>query len=172
MCLFFWMNFYDEPWFSENINLISQPQRWIQIQLAKMCHSASVKINSPRTEAGLRISRFDQRSEIPEITQILRLFSRECLRCSGKYLKMSSVTLKITEDSFFSQWRIWLWLMEKAGEGNGNPLQCSCLENPRDGGPWWAAVYGVAQSWTGLKRLGSSSSSSMEKADILDFSSE
>ena len=33
-------------------------------------------------------------------------------------------------------------------EGNGNPLQCSCLENPRDGGAWWAAVYGVAQSWT------------------------
>ena len=34
------------------------------------------------------------------------------------------------------------------GEGNGNPLQCSCLENPRDGGAWWAAVYGVTQSWT------------------------
>ena len=45
------------------------------------------------------------------------------------------------------------------GEGNGNPLQCSCLENPRDGGAWWAAVYGVAQSQTGLKRLSSSSSS-------------
>ena len=42
-------------------------------------------------------------------------------------------------------------------EGNGNPLQCSCLENPRDGGGWWAAVYGVAQSRTGLKRLSSSS---------------
>ena len=44
------------------------------------------------------------------------------------------------------------------GEGNGNPLQCSCLENSRDGGAWWAAVYGVAQSWTRLKRLSSSSS--------------
>ena len=44
-------------------------------------------------------------------------------------------------------------------EGNGNPLQCSCLENPRDGGAWWAAVYGVAQSRTRLKRLSSSSSS-------------
>ena len=42
------------------------------------------------------------------------------------------------------------------GEGNGNPLQCSCLENPRDGGAWWAAVYGVTQSWTWLKRLSSS----------------
>ena len=44
------------------------------------------------------------------------------------------------------------------GEGNGNPLQCSCLETPRDGGAWWAAVSGVAQSRTRLKRLGSSSS--------------
>ena len=43
------------------------------------------------------------------------------------------------------------------GEGDGNPLQRSCLENPRDGGSWWAAVYGVAQSWTRLKRLSSSS---------------
>ena len=47
------------------------------------------------------------------------------------------------------------------GEGNGNPLQCSCLENPRDGGAWWAVVYGVAQSRRRLKRLSSSSSSSM-----------
>ena len=47
------------------------------------------------------------------------------------------------------------------GEGNGNPLQCSCLENPRDSGAWWAAVYGVAQSQTWLKWLSSSSSSSM-----------
>ena len=44
------------------------------------------------------------------------------------------------------------------GEGNGNPLQCSCLENPRDGGAWWASVCGVAQSRTLLKRLSSSSS--------------
>ena len=43
------------------------------------------------------------------------------------------------------------------GEGNGNPLQCSCLENPRAGGAWWAAVGGVAQSQTRLKRLSSSS---------------
>ena len=42
------------------------------------------------------------------------------------------------------------------GEGNGNPLQCSCLENPRDGGAWWAAVCGVAWSQTRLKRLSSS----------------
>ena len=45
------------------------------------------------------------------------------------------------------------------GEGNGNALQCSCLENPRDGGAWWAAVYGVAQGRTRLTRLSSSSMS-------------
>ena len=45
------------------------------------------------------------------------------------------------------------------GEGNGNPLQCSCLESLRDRGAWWAAVCGVAQSWAQLKRLSSSSSS-------------
>ena len=44
------------------------------------------------------------------------------------------------------------------GEGNGNTLQCSCLENPRDGGAWWAAVHGVVKSQTRLKRLSSSSS--------------
>ena len=50
------------------------------------------------------------------------------------------------------------------GEGNGNPLQCSCLENPRDRGAWWAAISGVAQSQTRLKRLSSSSSPKVEKA--------
>ena len=47
--------------------------------------------------------------------------------------------------------------LSRIGEGNGNPLQCACLENPRDGGAWWAAVYGVTQSRTQLKRLSSSS---------------
>ena len=40
------------------------------------------------------------------------------------------------------------FLLSRIGEGNGNPLHCSCLENPRDREAWWAAVYGVAQSWT------------------------
>ena len=53
------------------------------------------------------------------------------------------------------------------GEGNGNPLQCSCLENPRDGGAWWAAVYGISQSWTRLKRLSSSSSKVLPNSENL-----
>ena len=57
-----------------------------------------------------------------------------------------------------TQWLHFHFSLSCIGEGNGNPLQCSCLENPRDGGAWWAAIYGVAQSWTWLKRLSSSSS--------------
>ena len=49
--------------------------------------------------------------------------------------------------------------LSRIGEGNGNPLQCSCLENPRDGGAWYAVVYGVTQSRTRMKRLSSSSRS-------------
>ena len=52
----------------------------------------------------------------------------------------------------------WTTSLSCIGEGNGNPLQCSCLENPRDRGAWWAALYGVTQSRTRLKRLSSSSS--------------
>ena len=56
------------------------------------------------------------------------------------------------------------------GEGNGNSLQCSCLENPRDSEAWWAAVYGVAQSWTWLKRLSNSRSSNREIAPSITHS--
>ena len=57
-----------------------------------------------------------------------------------------------------TEWLPFHFSLSCTGEGNGNPLQCSCLENPRDGGAWWAAVYGVSQSWTRWKRLSSSSS--------------
>ena len=60
------------------------------------------------------------------------------------------------------EWLHFHFSLSCIGEGNGNPLQCSCLENPRDGGAWWAAVYGVAQNRTRLKRLSSSSSSRMD----------
>ena len=64
--------------------------------------------------------------------------------CDGEELEMAEQL-----HFHFSLWCI--------GEGNGNPLQCSCLENPRDGGAWWAAIYGVSQSWTRLKRPSGSS---------------
>ena len=57
----------------------------------------------------------------------------------------------------FAPWLHFHFSLSCIGEGNGNPLQCSCLENPKDGEVWWAAVYGVAQSQTRLKWLSSSS---------------
>ena len=56
-----------------------------------------------------------------------------------------------------TQWLHFHFSLSCTEEGNGNPLQCSCLQNPRDGGAWWAAVYGAAQSRTWLKQLSSSS---------------
>ena len=56
-------------------------------------------------------------------------------------------------ESDMTEWLQFHFSLSWVGEGNGNPLQCSCLENPRDGGAWWAAVYGVAHSRTRLKLL-------------------
>ena len=72
----------------------------------------------------------------------------------GRLQSMGSLRSDTTERLHFH------FSLSCIGEGNGNPLHCSCLENPREGGAWWAAVYGVAQSRTRLKRLSSSSSSS------------
>ena len=69
----------------------------------------------------------------------------------GRLQSMGSLGVSTTEQLHFH------FSLSCIGEGNGTPLQCSCLENPRDGGAWWAAVYGVAQSRTRLKRLSSSS---------------
>ena len=71
----------------------------------------------------------------------------------GRLQSMGSLRVGTTEQLHFH------FSLSCIGEGNGNPLQCSCLENPRDGGAWWAAIYGVSQSRTWLKRLSSSSSS-------------
>ena len=62
------------------------------------------------------------------------------------------------KESDTTEWLHFHFSLSCIREGNGNPLHCSCLENPRDGGAWWAAVYGVAQSWTRLKWLSSTSS--------------
>ena len=61
----------------------------------------------------------------------------------------------------------WATSLSRIGEGNGNPLQCSSLENPRDRGAWWGAVCGVAQSWTRLKGLSISSSSSSTSKRVI-----
>jgi len=81
-----------------------------------------------------------------------------CLQSLFKYVHFTHTTLKIRRGITF-KWGFKIQEFQKIGEGNGNPLQYSCLENPRDRGTWWAAIYGVAQSRTRLKWLSSSSSS-------------
>ena len=73
----------------------------------------------------------------------------------GRLQSMGSLESDTTE------WLHFHFSLSCIGEGNGNPLQCSCLENPRDSRAWWAAIYGVTQSRTRLKRLSSSSSSKL-----------
>ena len=82
---------------------------------------------------------------------------------AGELQSMGSLRVGHTERLHFH------FSLSCTGEGNGTPLQCSCLENPRDRGAWWAAVYGVARSRTRLKRL-SSSSSSRESVCVLSRS--
>ena len=67
------------------------------------------------------------------------------------------------EESDTTEWLHFHFSLSCTGEGNGNLLHCSCLENPRDGRAWWAAVYGVTQSQTRLKWLSSSSKLSQHK---------
>ena len=67
------------------------------------------------------------------------------------------------EELDMTEWLHFPFSLSCIEEGNGNPLQCSCLENPRNGGSCWAAIYGVAQSWTRLKQLSSSSSNRYPK---------
>ena len=71
------------------------------------------------------------------------------------------------KESDTTEWLHFHFSLSCIGEGNGNLLQCSCLENPRDGGAWWAAVSGVAQSQTRLTRLSSSSSSLIFQLNIV-----
>ena len=84
---------------------------------------------------------------------------------SYQYANFHSKTKNIISSLIFvTYFRI---LRVNIREGNGTPLQYSCLEYPRDGGAWWAAIYGVAQSQTRLKLLSSSSSSSSSRVNIL-----
>ena len=70
-------------------------------------------------------------------------------------------------ESDMTEWLHFHFSLECIGEGNGNPLQCSCLENPRGGGAWWAAAYGVAQSRTWLKRRQQQQQSVNERKECL-----
>ena len=81
----------------------------------------------------------------------------------GGLQSMGSLEVGMTERLHFH------FSLSCIAEGNGNPRQCSCLENPRDGGAWLAAVYGVAQSQTRLKRLSSNSSSLSHHISVMQL---
>ena len=135
------------PWVASNFWLLWTLWLWSlghKYLLSPCFESFGVRIEIPpgRGIAGLYVALF--------------LFWRDCLtvthsNCIILYSHQLVILLRL-EISWF--------LHILAGEGNGNPLQCSCLENPRDRGAWRASVYGVTQSQTWLKRLSSSSSSS------------
>ena len=108
-----------------------------------------------------------------QIAALVGIYSFSYLRCIysfNKHLLLPGKSHRWRSLVGCSPWGCWeldttQWLhfhfsLSCIGEGNGNPLQCSCLENPRDGRAWWAAVYGVAQSRTRLKQRSSSSSNS------------
>jgi len=76
------------------------------------------------------------------------------------------------EESDMTEQLYFYFSLSCTGEGNGNPLQCSCLEISRDGGAWWAAVYGVPQSRTRLKQLSRSSSNAEKWVDLRDISEQ
>ena len=77
---------------------------------------------------------------------------------SSRRFMLSCLIYKSLSHSAFILCMVYGYVVTCIGEGNGNPLWCSCVENPMGGGAWWAAIYGVTQSWTQLKRLSSSSS--------------
>ena len=85
---------------------------------------------------------------LPVSLRLKWIFHRQHIVGSCSFILLVIPWLLIEEFNLFM-------FVVKLGEGNGNPLQCSCLKNPRDGGAWWAAIYGVAQSWTRLKQLSS-----------------
>ena len=89
--------------------------------------------------------------KIPWMEEPGRLQSMGSLRVRHNWVTSLSLF------TFLTEWLHFHFSLSCVGEGNGNPLQYSCLENPRDGGAWWAAIYGVVKSWTRLKWLSSSS---------------
>ena len=124
--------------------------RWILYQLN---HKRSPKGESGESKLGVVMNIYWRRQWKPTLVLLPGKShgQRSLVGCSPWVRKESDTTERL--HFHFS--------LSCIGEGNGNPFQCSCLENPKDGGAWWAAVYGFAQSWTRLKQLSSSSSSSM-----------
>ena len=135
---------------NEHLGLISFRMDWLDLLAVQATLKSLLQHHSSKASI-LRHSAFFRRKQWHPTLVLLPGKShgwRSLVGCRPRGHKESDTTEQL--HFHFSLSRI--------GEGNGNPLQGSCLENPRDGGAWWATVYGVAQSRTRLKRLSSSSS--------------
>ena len=123
-------------------------------EVAQSCPTLSDPMDcSLLGSSSMGFSRQEYRSGVPLPSLVDSDCSLEIKRCLACCSPWDYKELDKTE------WLHFHFSLSRIGEGNGNQLQCSCLENPRDGGAWWAAVYGVTQSRTWLKSLSSSSSS-------------
>ena len=132
-------------------HLSTETWRWASVCMCVVC---GVRSHSLWSSLKMLLHKMQNETFIPRLTYLTEL----------TFLNSSCITVYFIilyrEESDTTERLHFHFSLSCFGEGNGNPLQCSCLENPRDGGAWWAAIYGVIQSWTRLKRFSSSSSSS------------
>ena len=137
-----------------NINILGISElRWIRMgefnsddHYIYYCRQESLRMSSPHTQ---------KESKMQYLVTISTMTKWSLFISKANHLTQVYAHITNTKESEVE----WFYenLQGILGEGNGTPLQCSCLQNPRDGGAWWAAVYGVAQSRTRLKQLSRSS---------------
>ena len=111
-----------------------------------------------------KIKRLTTRNVIESV--LMRWMNLESIIQSEVSQKKKKITYIYAYIWNLERWYWWIYLQGSNGEGNGTPLPYSCLENPMDGGAWWAAVYGVAQSRTWLKRLSSNGDADIENGFV------
>ena len=122
------------------------------ISINKKCHQ-------PSAISCLQMRMRAPQTAIQWMLPSLMVIAEDPGKCKKQPAIYHSLRWTRKQDLAPDSWRLHFhFSLSCIGEGNGNPLQCSCLENPRDGGAWWAATYGIAQSRTQLKQLSSSSS--------------
>ena len=126
----------------------SQPRDWTQVS-----HIVNSLLSEPPGKS--------KNTGVGSLSLLQGIFPTQGLNWDLLHCRQILYQLSYQGSSFLetTEWLHFCFSLSCIEEGNGNPLQCSCLENPRDRGAWWAAVYGITQSRTRLKRLSSSSSS-------------
>ena len=146
-----WMNREDVAYLYDGI-LLRNKKEWIwvsssEVDEPKACYTEWSKLEKNKYSILMHIS---EKAMAPHFSTLA--WKIPWVEEPGRLQSMGSLKSDTTERLHF------YFSLSCIGEGNGNPLQCSCLEYPRNRGAWWAAIYGVTQSWTRLKWLGSSSS--------------